>query len=427
LGSITITNSPEYFSKIVKIDNELVKDHKQSLIKDEKNLYVVIDQTGIVYRASRILSDYIEFERIDSTYLFGYNGGAIVFSNNDTLFSLGGYGFWRSNGQLRYFNEIYHEWNIIKLNREVPITNLLYYHDFKNDMLYFLQFPYEDPATGKKQEKFILSKLDIKKRLVVDLGELNPELTKLFPLQHAYITVSVPSLNGLLVSFNHENQFFFDFHRNSTYRITNKNISDLFSGNSKSLTIANAFSFNDSIHFSLSNDTLQKIYSVSFSKRDLLAKPIFIYSIPYQANNNIIYFSILIIFLFTSFLIFKYKISPKSKKLIQIDDEKKYIGNETVENEFNSFELDLIKKLINNSKKGAHLNVDQINGFLGLTKKRLEVQKKIRTEMINKINHKFKIRFNVESVLIERVRSSEDRRFYEYFINKDNMEYFEGI
>ena len=52
----------------------------------------------------------------------------------------------------------------------------------------------------------------------------------------------------------------------------------------------------------------------------------------------------------------------------------------------------------------------------------------MRTEAINRINHKFNVNFNKETVFIERVRTNEDRRYFNYMINKENANiYLEKI
>jgi hypothetical protein len=80
--------------------------------------------------------------------------------------------------------------------------------------------------------------------------------------------------------------------------------------------------------------------------------------------------------------------------------------------------------MIVQTKKGSHFSVDDINSSLGINKKTLEIQKKIRTETINRINHKFKIKHELENDLIERIRSEEDRRFYKYIIGEANGKLF---
>jgi hypothetical protein len=73
--------------------------------------------------------------------------------------------------------------------------------------------------------------------------------------------------------------------------------------------------------------------------------------------------------------------------------------------------LELIKKLAGEPGGSKTLSVEEINAALGLSKKTLEIQKKIRTETINRINHTFKIKFNTSKELIERVLLEEDRRY----------------
>jgi LPXTG-motif cell wall-anchored protein len=103
----------------------------------------------------------------------------------------------------------------------------------------------------------------------------------------------------------------------------------------------------------------------------------------------------------------------KTKKEDQLD-EINGIGD------FKSIELDLIEKIYNRSLEGKSYSVEDINAALGLSKKSLEIQKKIRTETINRINHRFKIIFNTEDELIERIRLEEDRRYYKYIISEEN-------
>ena len=45
-------------------------------------------------------------ERMDNTCYQGFNFGATNVSYQDTLYSLGGYGFWQTTGSVRFLNEI---------------------------------------------------------------------------------------------------------------------------------------------------------------------------------------------------------------------------------------------------------------------------------------------------------------------------------
>ena len=90
--------------------------------------------------------------------------------------------------------------------------------------------------------------------------------------------------------------------------------------------------------------------------------------------------------------------------------------------EFNPIEFELLKKMVTAQNGSKSFSAEDINAALGLGKKTIEIQKKVRTETINRINHKYKIIFNLKNDLIERVRLEEDRRYYMYTINTENKQ-----
>ncbi|MBL7850106.1 MAG: hypothetical protein JNN04_04335, partial [Cyclobacteriaceae bacterium] len=92
----------------------------QKVLKTSTGLLLLPDGTGRVYVAQPT-DGRLDFVRIDSTRFMGYNFGAFPFVYRDTLYSYGGYGFWHYNGQLRVFDTKKHEWQLVPLDREVPI------------------------------------------------------------------------------------------------------------------------------------------------------------------------------------------------------------------------------------------------------------------------------------------------------------------
>ncbi len=111
-------------------------------------------------------------------------------------------------------------------------------------------------------------------------------------------------------------------------------------------------------------------------------------------------------------------------QLTSIEKEESY-STDLNTNEFNTIEITLINKLIEQSNKHSHLTVDELNSILGIKKKTIEIQKRVRTEAINRINHKFNVNFNLETTFIERTRSIEDRRYFNYVINKENASIYQ--
>ena len=105
---------------------------------------------------------------------------------------------------------------------------------------------------------------------------------------------------------------------------------------------------------------------------------------------------------------------------VQLQDDLPVYNTDLTNNEFNEIERKIIDKLIEKSNNNAFFNVEEFNSYLGIKKKTIEIQKRVRTEAINRINHKFNVNFNKETLFIERVRTNEDRRYFNYMINKEN-------
>ena len=96
-------------------------------------LFISIAGTGRVYEYTGNQTA----KRIDNTCLEGYNNSAFNFVYRDTIFSLGGYGFWVANGMLRYFDERSQEWQVKATNKTVSHReNFLAYYDEKDKKIY---------------------------------------------------------------------------------------------------------------------------------------------------------------------------------------------------------------------------------------------------------------------------------------------------
>lgn len=100
---------------------------------------ITIAETGQVYifDVKRKL-----LERIDKTFYRGNNFGAIQFSRKDTIFSVGGKGFWRVHNIPVYFNKKLKEWDYyIQINENGPkgITVEMGGYDTTKDCIYSLE------------------------------------------------------------------------------------------------------------------------------------------------------------------------------------------------------------------------------------------------------------------------------------------------
>ena len=417
ITSITNRNNK---NPLIQIDDKHLHDYTQIILKSNKGLFILVEGTGRVYKATDLTDGVIHFQRVDSTHFYGYNAACIFFSSKDTLYSLGGGGFWERNGQLRYFSEIYKEWEIKKLNKKIAASNILFFIDTSKETVYYLQTPFTDHGSDLIQNKFIITNLNVIKKENSELGILSKQLRAYFSDNYSSNFINVPFLNGTLVNFKSQHQYLISYDKNEVYRLVNQEKGDLLLGSSNKMDAINTFSLNNRIYFTKSNDSTYKLYSFPISMKDFVKEPYPLYE-PFEDESKTTYLYIggLCIVLIGGSVFFVKKRKQKTTST-SIEPTTTVFKKEDNGIDFNPLELELITKMIEQSARGNHFSVEDINTSLGLNRKTLEIQKKIRTETINRINHKFKIKYNLSIDLIERIRSEEDRRYYKYMISGEN-------
>jgi hypothetical protein len=83
---------------------------------------------------------------------------------------------------------------------------------------------------------------------------------------------------------------------------------------------------------------------------------------------------------------------------------------------FNATEKEVVLLCLLRSEAGGHVDLEEINHVLGIKNKSKGLQKKVRSEVFNSINNKFRALSNTPSGLIESVRNKNDKRYFDYFI-----------
>lgn len=387
---------------------------KFKLIKNKSGLYALIDGTGHVYKATNLEQNNITFTRIDSTQFIGYNFKSICFSYKGTIYCFGGYGFWNRNGQLLHFKPG-SEWMIDRINKTYKTMNMFYSYQTSESKIYYVEFPWKEESTFNKSENYKVIEFDIAKKENKLLGELNPK--KYY--NHEFLSIDLPSLKGI-INTSEGDMYLCNFPSNKVYKLTNLKIKDALIGIAGA-DIQTTFEDEGKVYYSFLNDTTLR--SISISMRDFKEEPYTLY-IPEQNRMTIWIIITSICLISLSTLLFLYlKRGGKQKQTNMIQKEASYIVDLN-SNEFNFIEISLINKLIEKSSIDSHLSVDEFNSLLGIKKKTIEIQKRVRTEAINRINHKFNVNFNLETVFIERIRSVDDRRYFNYVINTENAKVY---
>jgi hypothetical protein len=387
---------------------------KFKLVKNKSGLYAFIDGTGHVYKATNLDQNNITFTRIDSTLFIGYNFKSIYFSFKETLYSFGGYGFWSRNGQLAHFIPG-SEWMVDRINKTNKTMNQFYSYQPAEAKIYYVDFPWKEETTFNKSENYNVIEFDIAKKQNKFLGKLNPK--KYY--NHEFLSIDIPSLNGI-INTSEGDMYLCNFSSNKVYKLTNLKIKDALIGKA-GVEIQTTFEDEGKVYYSFMNDPTLR--SISISMSDFKEEP---YSLYIPVRNWmaiwIILASIGLISLSTFIFIYLKRRGKQAQSYLIQKDE--VYNTDLNSNEFNSIESALINKLIEKSSNDSYLTVDELNSLLGIKKKTIEIQKRVRTEAINRINHKFNVNFNLETIFIERTRSVEDRRYFNYTINQENAKVY---
>lgn len=405
-------NNEEIFVPTSKKNNKRIIG---SIAKNKNGLFIIVFGTGQVYKATAITEKEMAITRMDSTIFWGNNFSSHDFSYNDTLFSFGGYGFWNLNGQLRYFQEG-GEWQIFKLNDEHVLNSGFCQLDSKNGKLYYIQLPFNAEAEEKEVKIFSVFQLDLKTKKNKFLGEINLP----FNIESAKWNFYSPSLNGIILYSDNGFWYLLQLNQNKVFKLKQKSKIDWIN-NSAKISRDLMFEVNDSLYMYTNTEDL--IRSIDISMNDFEIQRFSIYKAPRNSKYDIIYvFSgISILLFFLTLYLFKKRVKNYKTE----ENHTAEIENSLETVDFTELEKLIIDNILTKSKSNATMKVEDLNKILGLGKKTLAIQKKTRSEILNRINHKYKNLYFQETDLIESIRSNHDKRFYNYLINSKNIEIFE--
>jgi len=425
VGYISFSNTP-----VVSEKDDEFKLHGHKLIKTKKGLFVFIDGTGRLYQQSD--SDTEQWKRIDSTIHFGYNIAAFPFSYQDKIYTLGGYGLWRINGQLRVFNNEESTWDIVKLNKEIPLlfderNNLLWF-DHQKGFVYLGYATHRNEAVKTKEIDetlldFTVRKLDLNRKEWSDLGELNK------PLKDKIQTVTTIAMSpwGQLVTLGDKINLIDYQHNKLLLLSTNKSgYQTIFRKKS-----GNLFYFKDSTLYygNIANKTLDSIV-FSYSDFSNTGIPVLL---PLTKESRfskyvfILFGSIFFISCLLWLLSKKYILRLFRKEQISTGNNQQVLNRPNTSKLFEVIELNLLQLIIDNTASGRLTSIEEINKVLGLLKRNPEIQKKQRSDVITSINQKYHFVYPDQPAIILKQRSSEDRRSFDYFIAFENLESIKSL
>lgn len=117
--------------------------------------------------------------------------------------------------------------------------------------------------------------------------------------------------------------------------------------------------------------------------------------------------------------------AKKKREQLLEDAANKVPISSAVKIKFNETEKQLLNLLLEKSKQNSTTTIAEINYVLGIKDKNIGLQKKVRSDVMKSINEKFNFLQDGDTELVCNIRSQADKRFFEYYIDKENIQLLE--
>ena len=429
-GIITVKNS-YFLSKIIATSNSslvlrgpaqsfiqfnhpVLGIREQVAIKTPNNFFIAISGAGRIYQQIAATDTLLYFKRIDDNENINYNLGAFYFSNGETICNHGGYGFWKTNGTIRGFNFKDGEWDVFPTNVEVynPIFPGSSWYDVSKNALYI---PYQQvinsglkgfqSAAGKITDGVMY--LDCKTWDWIEIGQVKPNYLNI--IKNA--KTKIYNQSGYFIS-DGEDVYWIDYLNNSVSINTNRTLAQSINR----LDNSSIQYYKEGILYSYFPST-GALDTIVIDESKFVKEPDALWGLRFELLT--IWPLLLGLFLFIVSL--WYFFSVPSKKVQKRNNETLTPSFKKLDVSFNQTELSLIDLLIEKSLVGATATINDINYVLGIKDKNVGMQKKVRSDVINGINERFKYATSQDIQLVLSVRSETDKRYFEYFIAKDQI------
>ena len=377
-----LANEQEFVTLMAK------PNHADYFYISKNTIRFVIQGTGLVYDFEPTTAT---LKRVDRTIHSGYNFGATRFIRKNTLYSIGGEGFWAYNKHITYFDEkISKEWELLRPKNPGPemISSGFLGYSASEDVFYsggsihknFL----EDEKLSFPRE---LQRFNFATKSWEILGNISADL----PLEeHRAIF-----WNGThFVHLARDRAYIIDPAKNEVYQY-----------------LDNSTYFEANGEFFVSGDTIKYFH---FAHRgplsiipvnELLKKSTYIgrfyepdYSLYYLGGAGLLILIGIFYWVYTR----KRKIEPS----------------------FDDLERKLLKALIDSGDN--YIPTNELNEILECASKSQENQRRIRFMTIKQVNEKLAFYYNIKNA-IERTASTEDKRLITYRLKKGVREKIKAI
>lgn len=410
-------NRPGYIQSVLGEANRIVevkdKYHigkPQNIIKSDSNLFLTFSGSGRIYSLKSVTDTSYTFIRLDSTENINYNLSANYFIYKGILHSFGGYGFWRTTGNLRYFNIGDHQWDIVPLSEEIipqfHPTEASWFDPNTRKFYVPVQSIVNAGIKGKEhiQGKVVQTAhvLDLITKDWTKLGKTNKQVTDI--IKNAQISFKCD--RGLIFLY-FDKVYLLDFAKNKVYIIDKPDFAQRLGrkGFDKFLYEYQGF-FYTLNSISNTSDSLK----IDYEGMKEAGFPIW----GKDVNYVFVFGTMILVITIVAFYF------HKKKKIKNKPTQESIQPNYKIR--FTDTEITLLNLLIEKGKLNTRANINEVNYVLGLKHKNTGLQKKVRSDTFNSVNEKFKYISKREEPVIQSIRSEDDKRYFEYFVEKINIE-----
>jgi len=425
------------------LSNELFT--KSNILKKGKDVFVQPLGTGRLYKASKE-NGTIFLERLDLTVHTGSNFYAQNFFMKDTLYQMGGLGFWNIRGILTYFSPQTRQWEIVQANKSMPTyfddikDAIMHYHDNRKDpklyisnSYYYPKYPYSF-ETGATDSCYMY---DFNTKVWSTLGKLTPEFRKIMSIKRAHDFEL--RFDNYYVFQSQLEFFWIDFEANKIGNFNTQETSKLrdvwlsiYNANKRGIEAGFQFNLGNDLYFMnlLANDSLtwvktslnlkaidfKKSSNIYSNKTDFFETITILYS---KYNTGL--------FLCLSLILLAIGLKSKIFKGKKIPKEVTVYLYQNFFSSINIVEKELIEVLYNKHLKGEEVSTKTINKIIGVQQKDTLTQNKSRSDHFIKINQKFQMATQNSEPLIVKSRDKADKRQYNYGLNDIYMSEMEKL
>ena len=378
-----------------------------------EGLVLHFGRSGKLYRMEDRGDSLLYFVRMDRTVNYNYNIGSYLFYSQGSIYELGGYGFWKSNGLLRKYTYVNKEWDIAPTSREVhvPLIGGNKYYAWTDTGGRFVYVPYQtiiNDGLLATDNGILIDpvsyRLDVKRGVWEEMGVITENALNMFKSANWSCH---PSERGLLLGFT-KGIYYVDFLSNRISFVSDPSLMQtLLRMQDNSLSYFHngwVYSFNASTYV---YDSLQVDTKRFVPTGDVIWRKPF----PYDVFAGIALFGLIL----GGLIFYRYRRNNRvvtSPLTVPLDSV----------HPFTETEQSLLQLLLNRSEKSLTANITDINYVLGVKDKSPGMQKKVRSDVMNNLNEKYAFVTRQKEPLVHSIRSESDKRYFEYFINPACLE-----